>query len=87
MFFTKENPEIIWTYGDYEVNYLSAAYRGCFPVSMAFYNSFHANDARKRTYVKKDDWGDLIVGKGAANTGDMVSAFSYGRGLSESSRG
>ena len=72
--FTKENPEIIWTYGDYEVNYLSAAYRGCFPVAMAFYNSFHANDVRKRTYVK-DDWGDLIVGKGAANTGVYGFAF------------
>ena len=41
---------------------------------MAFYNSFHANDARKRTYVK-DDWGDLIVGKGAANTGVYGFAF------------
>ncbi len=72
--FTKENPEIIWTYGDYEINYLSSAYRGCFPVSMTFYNMFHNNDARKRTYIK-EDLGDLIIGKGAANTGVYGFAF------------
>ena len=72
--FTKANPEIIWTYGNYNVNYLSSAYRGCFPVASGFYNSFHAADARKRTYIK-DDWGDLIVGKGAENTGMYGFAF------------
>ncbi|WP_294142809.1 RagB/SusD family nutrient uptake outer membrane protein [uncultured Sanguibacteroides sp.] len=68
------NPEIIWTYGNYDISYLSQANRGCFPVSNVFYNSFDDDDLRKTCYFK-EEWNEVSVNKSKANSGMYGFAF------------
>lgn len=48
-FLNSNNPEILYSYGDYYINYFLPAANGCFPTSESLKAAFGANDLRYNT--------------------------------------